>query len=274
MADSFPTLKVFKAALSAPLARPIVLVKTILILAVAAAVPILYAVSQGINLEIIEQMTQPENAELATEYAVPLLLVYLLGAALLGPALAYTFNLWVRFGAYGPDSMGFPSVGNAISATLINMFKFFFILLLLGIALVVAFFVLSATGLAPGLNELAELSSKDDLAAITLANLLPSVIYLIIICVVYSVFSANLTRTALQSVQEGLEHPHTIDFAIVLFLLYLVVFVPVTLLSLLNAFWLSTVINYTLGLYIGFSIAVAHGLRYRYCVPQEQDIFE
>ena len=274
MTDKFPTVTVFKAALAAPVSKPVSLVKTILIIVVSAVVPLFYAFSQGLTLEIVEQLSDPSNTDLAAEYALPLLASYLLAAVTVGPALAYTFNYWVRFGAFGPDRTGFASVGNAVSATLINMLKFFLIILLLGLVVAVAFFVMAAIGIGPGLQEVTDLSAEGDISSLTLATLLPSIIYLVIICVIYSLFSANLTRTALQSDREGLEHPHTVDFAIVLFLLYLVVFIPVTIISLLNAFTIATIINYTLGLYIGFSIAVAHGLRYRLCIPEEEEIFE
>jgi len=274
MTDKFPTITVFKAALAAPISKPVVFIKMTLILVIAAAVPLFYAVSQGLTFEIIEQMSDTSNTDLAAEYAIPLLLSYLLAAVFLGPAFAYTFNYWVRFGAFGPENAGFESVGKAISATLVNMLKFFLIILLLGLVIAIAFFVMSAIGIGPGLQEVTDLSAENDLRTLTLATLLPSIIYLVIVCVIYSLFSANLTRTALQSDKEGLEHPHTVDFAIVLFLLYLIVFVPVTLISLMNAFTIATIINYTLGLYIGFAIAVAHGLRYRLCIPSEDEIFE
>ncbi len=275
MDQKFPTLTVFKAALSAPLSAPLSLVKSVVIMAIAIAVPVFYGISQGITPEIITAVSDPaNNAELVAEYAAPIGLAYILGLIVVGPVLAYLFNYWVRFGAFGEKGAGFNSVGEMVSATLVNMLKFILIIILLGIAIFVALFIMNATGLGPNLEDLAQLAAQNDIAATTRATLLTSVIYLVIICVVYSLFSANLTQTALKSDKEGMEHPHTIDFAIVLFLLYAIVFIPSSIAGLIGSFWGATIINYVLGLYIGFSVAVAHGIRYRICVPSEEEIFE
>ncbi|UTW54240.1 hypothetical protein [Kordiimonas sp. SCSIO 12610] len=275
MANSFPTLNVFKASLAAPLSSPFSLIKSVLILAIAIAIPVFYGVSKGITPEILQAMADPtNNQEIVQQYAAYVGLAYILGLVLVGPVLAYLFNFWVRFGAYGADRAGYESVGAMISATLVNMLKFIFIILLLGIAVIVALFVMNLSGLAPSFDELAQIAATNDIAAQTRATLLTSVVYLIIICIIYSLFSANLTQTALKSDKEGMEHPHTIDFAIVLFLLYAVVLIPSTIAGLLGSFWGSAIINYVMSVYIGFSVAVAHGIRYRICVPEEEEIFE
>ena len=87
---------------------------------------------------------------------------------------------------------------------------------------------------------------------------------------IYSSFSANLTQTALHSTQEGLEHPHTTDFAIVLILLYAVYLVPVTIVALTGSDALTYLLGGVFGLHLMTTVPVAHGLRFRICVAENE----
>lgn len=268
MADKFPIIHVFKGALFGPLAYIPGLIKSYLIVGIAIAVVYFYGTSQGLSMEIIQGFADPAQAEGLTEYAGAFLKAFMLALLLVGGASAFVFNFWVRFGASGAEGVAFPSAGDTISAMLLNMVKFFFIFLLIGIVTVVVAAILTLAGVGPDEAEQSAAMASGDLRAMTLSGIAINLINLVIVCAIYSWFSANLTQTALKSQKEGLEHPHTVDFGIVIFLIYMVVFIPSLLAGLTGSWTLSIAVQLVVGTYVAFSIAVAHGIRYSICTAE------
>ena len=271
MADKFPVVNVVKGALAAPLSDTKLLLKSFAILAVVVGIVLSYASSKGLSVDLFQQLSGPNGESLMLEHSAAIGVTYLLAILLFGPTTAYIFNQWVRFGAYGADGIKFPTRGAAVSAALVNMLKFFLIFLLIGIVVVVVIFVMNAIGVGPDLTDV-QASSNGDLAAMTANQFITSLVTTLLICIIYSLFSTNLTQTAVKSDKEGLEHPHTMDFTIVLFLLYMVSFIPGTLAGLTGSWVLSLVVSATIGFFVFVSVAVAHGLRFSICVadmPEE-----
>lgn len=269
MDKKFPIVPVVKGALAAPLSHPASLIRTVVIVLLSLVVPVFYAVSNGITLEILEAFGDPNKADIVEQHVATVGMLYLITVVILAPVAAYLFNYWVRFGANGAEGAGFPTTGQMISAALINMIKFFLIFLLIGLAVLVIYWLLSMLGLAPSLDEQAAMAG--DYRQLTISTFFSSVIALIAMCIIYSLFSANLTQTALKTEKEGLEHPHTIDFAIVLFLVYMVSFLPGVLAGLLDMKWLGILLSATLGVYVTLAIAVAHGIRFSICIQDVDD---
>jgi len=186
----------------------------------------------------------------------------LLGLFLLLGVSAYIFNYWVRYATFGPDGVAFESFGAALSAAAVNGLKFILIFILIGLVSFVINFVLSSFGLSKGIMEQAAITDMTDQY---LAGFTFNIIAVVVTCFVYSAFSANLTQTAIGSDNEGMEHPHTIDFAVVLLLVYSTLVIPLVLTAFTGSDGLFMAVQYTLGFLIFFAIPAAHGLRYRIC---------
>ena len=192
----------------------------------------------------------------------------LLGALIFVGVLTHIFNHWVRLVTFGPEGAKFASFKAALGATAVNGVKFFLILILTSLISLVVTFVLGQLGLSPSLSEQMAASETANIAEQSASASLSSIIMAIVSCLVYSVFSANLTQTALGSDKEGLDHPHTVDFAIVLFLIYLVVLLPSIAVAYAGLSTLLIVIQFVLGFYVLFAAAAAHGLRYNLCIAE------
>lgn len=266
MDDKFPIINVTKGALAAPLSHMSSLIRSVVFLAIALGVPAWYGMTNGVTFEIIQGMADPSNTELMQQHGKSVGVTVLLLLTMMGPVSAYLFNYWVRFGAFGAEGAGFPSTIAMVSALFVNMVKFLLIFFLIGLVSFITMWVLGMIGIGPDSTEQAAIAASGDLRAATQAGFVQEIILLAVFCVIYSLFSANLTQTALKSEQEGMSHPHTIDFSIVLFLLYLAAFIPGAIAGLLNSWTLSIGVDLTIGVYIGLTIAVAHGLRYSICL--------
>lgn len=266
----FPVVKVSKGAIAAPFANLRELILSFVLMSIAVGVMAGYALSNGLTMDVISSMGNPENSELVDEYAGVLGITYLIAIFVVGPVSAYLFNYWVRLGAYGKEGTAFETTKAAVVATLTNMAKFALIFLLMGLVSIVLGFLMVLLGVGAGPDELAATMQGH----VSVSTVVTNVINLIMICVIYSLFSANLTQTALKSDKEDLKHPHTVDFALVLFLLYLVAFIPGTFVSLLGVMWVNIAMQATVGVYVAFAIAVAHGFRYQICVAEKAEATE
>lgn len=280
-----PILAIVKASLTMPFSKPLEIFKALLLLVVSffgmAFLMGVVMAATGFDPAVMDQMAQQGSsdaggqAEAMMSMMMVMLPAILIGMAVLMLVWAHIFNFWVRAGAFGVENAKFETFGKALSAAGINALKFFAVTLLLAVISFVAFFVLQALGLSVGFAKQMELAMANDIAAATKAGLMNQIIMTVITCGVYSWISANLTQTAVGEDREGLEHPHTVDFAIVLFLLYVIVLVPQVLLSLLGNPILMTVVYWPMLLVIMLAIGVAHGIRYRICVAEnEQKVFE
>lgn len=268
-----PILQIVRHSLSLPFESPKPFLKAMGILfGIVIAGVVLLALSGGGAL--LEQVMvtadggQPSSMAEGSGLAALLFLVLLLMVLM---AFSHIFNVGVRAGASGPEGADFPSFGDAAKAAGVNSLKFFFIAILLVIVSLVVVAVLNLLGLAPELAEQLAAANQDDLSAVTKAGLMNNMIVTLVSCVIYSLFSANLTQTAMGSEVEGLSHPHTVDFAIVLVLLYAVLLIPVTLAGLMGSAVLMHTLNIVLGVITALAIGVAHGVRYRICMAEKQN---
>ncbi|MFC3051318.1 hypothetical protein [Kordiimonas pumila] len=182
-------------------------------------------------------------------------------------AFAYIFNFWVRFAAFGEEGAAIRPYSKAYKAAAINMVKFLLIGLITVLVSLVIQTALSAIGLTTSFIDQMS-NTSGDIATSAHGDVLLEVLSTITMCIIYSLVSANLTQTAVGSDKEGLEHPHTVDFAIVLVLLYSILMIPMVLASLAGWHAVVGILQYTVGFYIMFTIAVAHGLRYRICLHE------
>ncbi|MBV1889110.1 MAG: hypothetical protein KUG67_02580, partial [Proteobacteria bacterium] len=126
-------------------------------------------------------------------------------------------------------------------------------------------FVLSSFGLATSVMEQAAIT---DLTDQYLTGFSFNIIAVVVTCFIYSAFSANLTQTAIGNEQEALENPHTVDFAVVLLLVYAALVVPMILAAITGSDALFMTVQYALGLLIMLAVPAAHGLRYRVCTDE------
>lgn len=192
------------------------------------------------------------------------------------------FNYLVRLGALGP-SRSFNSFKKMLSAAAVNGMKFIFISLILGVAVIIVSMVMAIFIPVETTADFDPASIKtlqDAITAykaalkeqLTLSAIITSVIFTFVVSGIYAVFSANLTKTALDDTHSSYETPHTFDFALVLFILYMVN-AGVQYLTILSG---STVLmfggSFVIG-YLSFAlIAIAHGVRHRMCAPVEASI--
>ncbi|WP_417461944.1 hypothetical protein [Kordiimonas sp.] len=267
-----PILDIVKQSFALPFSRPVEFFKTIglfisvTVLAIIAAM--IVGMASGLSPEAMASLEESvANGDFSALAAmIPALLVVVV---LVMMVAAYIFNFWVRAGAFGFEHARIKPLGAALSAAFVNGLKFVLIAILLGIVSFVIISILSTLGLTSSFSEQIASSMDQDLAAATRAGILNQIVSLVAGSIIYSLFSANLTQTAMRTDDEGLSHPHTVDFAVVLILVYLVLLVPVTLAGLTGSAVLSTVINLVLGVFVMFAIGVAHGIRYRICRAEE-----
>jgi len=278
MTDKFPILEVAKASLLMPLNSPKNAFKAIglLLLAIVAVVVLMmigFLVTGGDMAAFSDAVAGIEGME-PEELGRTLGLLSGMGGGILGMFLglfvllgisAYIFNYWVRFATFGEERASFSSLGRAASAAAINGLKFILIFFLVGLVSFVINFVLSSFGLSRGIMEQAAITDMTDQY---LAGFTFNIIAVVVTCFAYSAFSANLTQTAIGSDEEGMEHPHTIDFAVVLLLVYSTLVIPLIIAAFIGSDGLFMAVQYILGLLILFAIPAAHGLRYRICMAE------
>ncbi len=275
MDQKFPVLPVTKAALLMPLSNGFkVLIAFGLILAsivVGAILMMAILLVSGVDGAAFESLPGAiASGDFGGMQGLGGFFVgYLLLILIIVGMIAHIFNYWVRSAAFGPENAKFPSFKTAFSAASVNMIKFLLIGILTVIISLVVTFVLNQFGLSPSFAEQMAAAETADIAEQTTSASLSSLIMAIVTCLVYSAFSANLTQTAIGSDHEGLEHPHNIDFAIVLLLIYAVALVPTLFAAYAGLSGVVMTIQIILGFYVVFSAAAAHGLRYQICAAEK-----
>lgn len=275
-----PIIQIVRNAVTMPFSAPVPFLKALglLFAAIAFMVVAIALTVDATMMQAFQEIAQQGagNAEAMAEHIgsmMKLMLLIPVFGILLLMATSHLFNVGVRVGAYGKEGARFGSVGEALGAAGVNSLKFFFIFLLLALISFVIISVFAVLGIGPSFQEQA--AAGADLAASTRATMLNNIVVVLVSCVIYSLFSANLTQTALRSDSEGMSHPHTVDFAIVLVLLYAVTMVPVTLAGLAGSMVLMQSLNVVLGLLVAIAVGVAHGIRYRICMAEnEQKVFD
>ncbi|MBL4790178.1 MAG: hypothetical protein JKY60_14460 [Kordiimonadaceae bacterium] len=273
MTEKFPITHVAKAALLAPLDNKMAMLKAIglLLLAILAGsiLLVIFAVLIGIDLNAMQAVLgqAPAGDSVGAGSLFGLLIGYILLIIGIVTVFAYIFNHWVRLAAFGPERAKFPTTGRAVSAAFINMIKFVLIGIIVLLVAFVVNFVLQATGLA---NAPPTSLADFDFLQAQIDGFAGGLIMTVVSCAIYSLFSSNLTQTALGSDEESLQHPHTVDFAVSLMLIYAVVLISsmvAALIGSLTLFWLVSGLTYLL---VIFSVPVAHGLRYRICAGENR----
>ena len=261
--NSMPVLPVVKEALQAPLKnRKAMIFSLLIILAWGAVVAVMAFFAVWV--------LQSGNKGIFGLGVLVFLVVSLM-------FLAYFFNFWVRIGAFGYENSSWPD-GGGVKAALVNGIKMLLIALLIGVVAVILNIVLTVAGLVeqPSIDVgdgsldpaiLFETIRQETMKGVTAAMIIMSAVY----CIIYSLFSANLTQTALGSDREGFEHHYVKDFAIVLMVIYAVYLLAVFVGSLTGSIFIAMMLNVIVSFYISMAIPFAHGIRYRFCIAQMTD---
>jgi hypothetical protein len=176
-------------------------------------------------------------------------------------AMGWIFNYWVRYGAEGRNNLLPNGFAASLTPALATGLKLLFIGILLAIVAAVIIMITGILGLGVKFNEIATLAQMDTLQAVKALG----IVYLIIFgvtCSVYSIFSSNLTKTALGREDEEIGEPHVLEFALVLFLIYAAVYIPTTLMQSVMPEIAGLLVEAFAGLLLAALIPVAHGLRY------------
>lgn len=169
---------------------------------------------------------------------------------------AWIFNMWIRFGAFGAEGAFFESPTVGLKAAAVTALKLIFIMILLAIVAIVAVLIFAAIGLI-------DLQSATNAATPTLSNALTTnLVALAVISGVYSLFSSNLTQTALGSDSEEVGPPHVFEFAVVLFILDALLVVPLVFMQVFAPMWMTAIFQLVGGVWITAAIPLAHGVRY------------
>lgn len=275
MQANFPTISIFKQAVQLPLKHVGAIFASIGMFFGATLVAIVFLgitmVMAGFDPAALENFAQNLQSgdftglgSLIAGYFVALVVVLFIAA--------HIFNYWVNLAVYGKEQARWSFSDGRLSAALVNGLKLLLIGILIGLISVAVTFALSSIGLAPSFSE--QMVITDVTESIT-STFTSSIIMAVVSCIVYSIFSANLTQTALSSDAEGLEHPHNVDFAIVLVLLYALYLIPTVIAALTGSIVFTYIVSMVFVLHLMFTVPVAHGLRYRICVKEKsEDIFE
>lgn len=274
MSTSFPTVSIFKEAAKLPLgaigsmlASLGFLLLAMLIGSIVVVIGVLVSGGEELMQAFSQQDAQDPEALAAMMAGGALgLFVTMIGAiAIIMFFSAHIFNYWVNYAAFGADDARWSFSDGRLGAAGTNAVKLFLITILVVLVNLVVISVFSVFGIGPGF---ADVAANVDYADSTLTNLTSSIVTVVASGGIYSLFSANLTQTALRSRAEGLQHPHTLDFAIVIILLYALYLIPTVLAALTGSSGLTLVVSMALTLYVSFAVPAAHGLRYRVCTAQ------
>ncbi len=271
MQDNFPTVAVFKEAVQLPLKHVGGIFASIGMFfgAIVAAVVVvaLTMVIVGFDAAVLESLLENIQAGqfgglggLALAYLFALLIVLFFAA--------HIFNYWVNLAAFGKPHARWSFSEGRFSSAVVNGLKLLLISILVGLINVAVTFALSSMELAPSFSDQIGII---DISESILATLTSTIIMVVVSCIVYSMFSANLTQTALRSNAEGLEHPHNVDFAVVLMLLYTIYLIPTVIAALTGSIALTYTISTVFVLHLMFTVPIAHGLRYRVCMADKSD---
>ena len=271
MEAKFPTIDIFKQSIKLPFSNIGAIFASIGVFIGAMFIAvILFGITMaaiGFDLAALESFAQNVQAGdlsglggLIVGYFFALLVVLFIAA--------HIFNYWVNLAVHGKEYARWSFSDGRFGAALVNGLKLLLIGILIGLISVAVTFALSSIGLSPSFTE--QMGITDITERIT-ATFTSTIIMAIVSCIVYSMFSANLTQTALQSDDEGLEHPHNVDFAIVLILLYALYLIPTVVAALTGSIVLTYLVSLIFILHLMFTVPIAHGLRYRVCMADKVD---
>ncbi|WP_417450267.1 hypothetical protein [Kordiimonas sp.] len=249
MNPKFPIVEFIKQSFTQTFAYPLGLAITIgFLVGVVVLAGVVISLAGMVLSDLLPQMLTLALASVA------ILLVVVL-------VLGWGFNFWVRYGAEGRDNVLPAGFKGSITPALETGLKLFFITILLAIVASVMFLIAGIFGFGVSLKELATLSEMSTAEMIRKVG----VLYLFtfgVTCAVYSGFSSNLTKTAMGRANEEIGEPHIGEFAVVLFSIYLIFYVPLTLIQLATPAIIGEIFEILVGLLLLAVVPVAHGLRY------------
>ncbi len=271
MEQTFPTIEVFKKSALLPLQNPGKAIVSLFVMfgmalgTMILAIPliILFASNLG-DPGQLEAAVSSGNFDGLGGFLI-LYVVLILGVMI---ALAHVFNYWVNLAAFGESAASWPFKKGRFKASLINGLKLFLISVLIFIISLSIGSLLNILGLAPSFLEQMQ---NTDIVDQTLSSFTSGLLAAIATAIIYSVFSSNLTQTAIGDSSEGLEHPHNVDFAIVIIMLYGLYLIPTVLAALTGSTVLTAFLTFLLSFYLIFAVPAAHGLRYRVCAAENAD---
>lgn len=268
MQKKFPTMAVFKEAANLPLQNIGSVFISLLVFIVgaiaASIIMVLIMLLSGFDFSNAEALLQNiQNGQI--DGLSGLLLGSIVAVIIFLGVTSHVFNYWVNLSAFGSDAASWSFSDGRFKAMAVNSLKLLLIGILIAIVGLVITLVLSALGLAPSLLDQA---NNTDPVSQYRDGLAGSIIVTVAYCFIYSLFSANLTYTALQSSSEGMENPYITDFGVVLIMLYAVFVVPSAIAAFIGSTVLFWIIQFVIGFYISFAIPAAHGVRYRFCTVQ------
>lgn len=226
------------------------------LLAVSAFTVAIITLGLGLDMAALQEMAnggQPEMKNVSPDFFGTSFLIILL-AMLFG--YAWIFNMWIRFGAFGKAGAFFPTAGESIQAALITALKLLLIGVVLGLVVLTAFVILAAVGLV-SLDPDAVADGQTLVSAIS-SNL----IFLAVVSGVYSLFSSNLTQTAIGSSREEIGPPSVADFAIVLFLINALFIIPILIVQEILPVVMVLILQLIGSIWTTSAVPLAHGLRY------------
>lgn len=271
MDTKFPVMEVAKASLGMPLKSPVNILKALGVMILSAVIGILLmmiiAMLLGTDFETlgpVMQQVAAGNMEAASGLG-GLAVGYIVLIFTMIVGISFIFNYWVRFAAFGAGGAKISPFSTAVRAAMVNAVKFLFIGILIVVVSIVVMYVLNMLGISPGFMEQAMI---EDATEQYRAGFAATVISTVAACFIYSMFSANLTQTAIGDDKEPLEHPHTVDFAVVLMLIYAAVIIPTLIAALMGSIPILFTVQVIFGIYVGFAIPAAHGLRYQICARE------
>jgi hypothetical protein len=271
MLAKFPTTEIFKQSIQLPFSNVGGIFASIgMFIGGIIVAGIFLAITMaviGFDPEALENLAQNLQAGQFDGLGT-LVIGYLIAFVAALVFIAHIFNYWVNFAAFGKEEARWSFAEGRFAAAITNGLKLLLISMLILLINFAVTFVLSSLGLVPSFSEQLGIT---DITESILAPLTGSIVMVVISCIVYSIFSANLTQTALRSDAEGLEHPHNVDFAIVLVMLYAFYLVPTVIAALTGSAVLTYIVSFLLTLHFMFTVPIAHGLRYRVCMAEKSE---
>ncbi len=175
--------------------------------------------------------------------------------------MGWIFNYWARVGADGRENLFPDGFGATLTPALATGLKLLFIGILVCLVAIVVIMITGILGIGVTFDQLPRLGTMDSLEVVQAMGFA----YLIVFgvsCAVYSVFSSNLTKTALGREDEEIGEPHVLEFALVLFFIYAACYVPLMIVQAVAPKMVGVLLEYVVGIFLLALIPVAHGLRY------------
>ena len=176
-------------------------------------------------------------------------------------AMGWIFNYWVRYGAEGAGNLLPGGFKASLTPALATGLKLLFIGILLIIVAVVIFMITGILGIGIKFDQIGTVAGMDTLDLLKAMGFAYLIVFAVT-CGIYSIFSSNLTKTALGREDEEIGEPHVLEFGVVLFLIYFISYIPVILVQLFLPEIIGVLAEFAAAFLLAAFVPVAHGLRY------------